>query len=839
MKIKSSMRNKLILAIFIGCLIPYFSGGLYLNMYIENRLYNESIENSNQVLYQVSELIDKTLMKDMKEEVSMLASLDCVKSIEKGINNYIYYKKDSFAYQNYEAEYTIAEYFRNVKESHETTNFIFLATKTGGYMEYPQFSPSKSYDPRVRPWYLAAVNHEEAYISEPYITSVSKEMVISFTKQIKSEDEVIGVVGISVNLSDLSSTIGRMKVGDSGYILVLSPLHKFVFSSAHPEWILKTPMECGLKDFTEDKLEKEKNFTTIIDGKESVVNCVSEDNGWHIISVSNKAEILSSAREVTKILTGIYVITFLLVIVILWHILNRFTEPILNISSVIKRMSDFKFDDDESIRSYSRRFDEIGTVSKAFMEMQNKINQYFEEITNSNLVITTKNDLLIATEEELTAQLEEISHQKDYIDFLAYHDPLTELPNRRKFIQILTNMVKQDQKGAVILLDLDDFKDINDVRGHVFGDQVLATIAKRLVGVANNRMIVSRFGGDEFLILVEIDQDKVEIDVFIRLINQLFDEKVNIDGNEIEIHYSMGIAVFPDDSVDVNQLIMEADLAMYSVKNSGKNGYQYFDDNMMKYQLKISNIENILREAVKSDGFKLVYQPMVEIKSGRIVSYEALLRLKEYSMSPVEFIEIAEKNGLILTIGRIVTERAIQQMYEWRKAGMDLKPISINFSANQLHDREYVNFIQELLEKYEIESKFIEIEITENIFLENKQIPLEFLRKLKDLGVSIAIDDFGTGYSSLNYLTFLPVDIVKLDRSLNMKFLEISNVKVMDSLISLVHSLGLMVVAEGIETLEQVKTLRRAECDFIQGYYFSKPLEAEKILEINDIIYKF
>lgn len=837
MKIKGSMRNKMILAIFLGCLIPYFLGGVYLNSYIENRRYNESIESSGQVLKQVSGLIEYSLINDMKEEVSMLASMECVKNADLGINNYTDYDPGTFVYQNYKIETEIEDYFRLVKESHEATNFIFLATTSGGYMEYPRFSPKKSYDPRVRPWYLSAIGQEAAYISEPYLTSITKEMVISFTKQVKKGDEVVGVIGISVNLEKLSSTICNMKVGDNGYLLVLSQEHRFIVSPMHPEWILKTPEECGLAG-TLQAVSDRMDTILKLDGSNKVINSVTAENGWTVISVMEEKDILKEARQITRILIVIYTITFLMVFLIIYQIANRITEPILTISSEIIRVSELDFAEDIHIKKYSKRMDEIGIVSKAFLEMHNKINQYVDQLTSSNREITAKNDMLTATEEELTAQLEEINHQKDYIDFLAYHDPLTELPNRRRFIEILSKRIHSGQKGAVILLDLDDFKGINDIRGHVFGDRVLETIAKRFESASDDRLFVSRFGGDEFLFLVEYDYDKREIDNYVNLISHIFGNKMKIEDNEIEIRYSMGIALFPEDSTDVNQLIMEADIAMYTVKNSGKNGYRYFDESMMQHQLKISNIENILREAIKNDGFRLVYQPVIDILSGQIVAYEALLRLKDHSMSPAEFIDVAEKNGLVLPIGRLVTEKVIRQMSEWRKTGTLLHTVSLNFSANQLHDVGYVGFIKDRLEQYGIEPGLLEIEITENIFLENKQLPLEFLEQLKTMGLMIAIDDFGTGYSSLNYLTFLPVDIVKLDRSLSMKFMEIDNVKVMDSLISLVHSLGLKVVAEGIETLEQVKALGRAQCDYIQGYYFSKPLEADKIPEINNKKYE-
>ncbi|MHB8127562.1 MAG: bifunctional diguanylate cyclase/phosphodiesterase [Mobilitalea sp.] len=889
MRIKSSMRNKLILAIFIGCLIPYFLGGIYLKVYIEKWLYNNSIDNTNQLISQVGELIDKSLVIDMKEEVTLLSSLDSVKNANQDINNYTEYDTNTFKYKENNTEEVIEDHFRVIKDSHKTTHFIFLGTENGGYMEYPRFSPSQSYDPRIRPWYTDTINQSGVVISEPYLTNVSKEMVISFTKQIETENAIIGVVGVSVELEELTNNINKIKIGESGYVIVMSPKQRFLVSPSHPERILKTAEELGLDSLKASEIRDENTFEAKLDGFERVFNVVtSAESGFYVISVVNKSEILHKAEEITNILIVIYLITFMLIFIIVFQILKHITEPILEISSVINHMTDFDFDfnDKPHIEKYTKKSDEIGIVATALVEMHDnfielmeqvnniddeiknidieknnefklelsknnpfsgvigsmnilmdKIYSYFNQLKATNHEIVGKNDLLTASEEELTAQLEEIDQQKEYINFLAFHDFLTGLPNRRSFVDFLTNKINLGHKGAVILLDIDDFKGINDILGHVFGDRVLETIAKRLENEVDDKIFVSRFGGDEFLILIETDETDCDLSNYVKKISHIFDDKIHIDDNDIEIKFSMGISLFPEDSIDVNQLVMNADLAMYAVKNTGKNGYKYFDTGMMDYQIKKSKIEVILRNAIENDGFKMVYQPIVNVETGQVYGYEALLRLKEYNISPAEFIEVAEKNGSIIKIGRIVTQKVVEQLSKWRKSGLDIKPVSINFSANQLLDSGYIQFIHDILNKNNIEADLLEIEITENIFLENKQVTLAFLKQLKEMGIKISIDDFGTGYSSLNYLTFLPVDKIKLDRSLNMKFLEIENIKVMDSMISLVHSLGFTVIAEGIEIIDQVKRLKIANCDYIQGFYFSKPLDEEQIPGMHTNIY--
>jgi len=849
LKINSSIRNKLLFAIFLGCLIPYFIGGVYLKSYTEGWLYRDNVENTNQLLYRVGELIDQSLVGDMKQEVTLLSYVDSVEKANNNLQNYTEYDRSTFRYQPSEIEKSIEEQFRLLKTSHKAVNFVFLGTEDGGYMEYPRFQAVQPYEPRLRPWYQYTIHNQEIRVSEPYLTKVSNEMVVSFTKRIKNrEDAEVGVIGITVNLYDLTTTINNIKIGKSGHILLMSPDHKFLVSPHHPDWIMKTPEELGISSFKAMGREDETVFESKLDNIDRVINVVTaRDSGWHIISAVEKSEILQKARAVTNILLIIYAITFVLIFLIVFQISKRFTRPILEISSVINRMTDFDFNFSTNLKAYTKQKDEIGTAAAALVDMHDHYTEFIDqvkyidtEIQNINIekndllkVEVSKNNPFHGVIDSMNTLLEKIHHEFKYINFIALHDSLTRLPNRRQFIDLLTAKLSSGKRGAVILLDLDDFKGINDTLGHVFGDRVIEGIAERLAEVADENVVVSRFGGDEFLVLVERGDDEEELDHLIQRIKSAFGSVIQIDNNNIEIRFSMGISLFPEDGTDVNQIVMNADLAMYSVKNSGKNGSKYFNSSMMKSQINKSKIEILLREAIEKDGFDLVYQPKVELKTGDISGYEALLRLKGSDIPPAEFVPIAEINGSIVRIGRIVTEKVVEQLSDWRKSGLELKPVSINFSANQLHDSGYLDFISQLMKKHNIEPRFIEIEITESIFLENKQATLIFLKKLKEMGIQISIDDFGTGYSSLNYLTFLPVDKIKLDRSLNLRFLATKNTKVMSSMIALVHSLGLTVIAEGIETLDQVEKMKAAECDFIQGYYFSRPLGPEKIAEIH------
>ncbi|WBW96733.1 EAL domain-containing protein [Oceanirhabdus sp. W0125-5] len=436
----------------------------------------------------------------------------------------------------------------------------------------------------------------------------------------------------------------------------------------------------------------------------------------------------------------------------------------------------------------------------------------------------------------ILSDITKLKEQEAYIEHLAYNDALTNIPNRVRFFDKLEEVTSQNQSGAVMLLDLDNFKEINDTLGHIYGDCVLKKVAQELMSIKEENIFISRFGGDEFLVLMNGEEEILSIEKYAKKIMHIFKNKLIIEGEEIYISASLGITRYPVDSNKVNQLIMNADMAMYNVKGEGKNNYMFFNKEMTEKLKKQIEIERILREAINEDGFKLLYQPQVCTYTGKIIGFEALVRIKDHYISPAVFIQVAEENGMINQMGRWVTKQAINQIAIWKEKGLNIKPIAINFSAKQLNDKEYIEFLKNALKEKAVDAKYIEIEITESIFLDKKEETIVFLNELKDLGIKIALDDFGTGYSSLSYLTFLPVDKIKLDKSLCDKFLEIENISVMDNIISLAHSLNLEVLAEGVEDIEQYKRLKVAECNYIQGYLFSKPLEAleaEKIYEDN------
>jgi diguanylate cyclase (GGDEF)-like protein len=430
-----------------------------------------------------------------------------------------------------------------------------------------------------------------------------------------------------------------------------------------------------------------------------------------------------------------------------------------------------------------------------------------------------------------------LKEQENYISQLAYIDPLTELPNRRKFEERLTAILKLGGNGAVLLLDLDNFKEINDTLGHVYGDRLLKEISRRLRIFETDEIFISRFGGDEFLILFENITDTDAITILVSEIIGLVSEIIKIDDNDNEISMSIGITKYPEDDSSVDELIMNADVAMYHVKDNGKNNFVFYNAEMRAEIHEKSRIEKVLDQALREDGFRLLLQPKINPKTGRVESAEALLRIKKGEVMPNKFIPIAEMSHRIIDIGRWVLEEIVILIHQWKTENRFIRPISINFSPKQMMDRDFVQFYKSLLKEYDIDPKYIEFEITESIIIRDENETREFLTELKSLGSNISLDDFGTGYSSLSYLTYMPVDTIKLDKTLCDRFVDIKDINVIKSLVSLAHGLGLTVIAEGIETFMQVELLSRIDCDLIQGYYYSKPLSVEAYENIMDQVF--
>jgi len=431
---------------------------------------------------------------------------------------------------------------------------------------------------------------------------------------------------------------------------------------------------------------------------------------------------------------------------------------------------------------------------------------------------------------------------------LAYYDELTELPNRELFSQSLERTIgiaKRDgEKFAVLFVDLDRFKRINDTLGHTIGDKLLKDVANRLAKctrytdsvahldpVASGNIKLARLGGDEFVIkLYGIDTDDSVASVANRIIDALT-PPFTCAGHQFVVTPSIGIAIYPQDGKTGEELLMNADSAMYRAKNVGRNNFKFFSETMRTKSLHRLALENLIRTAIEEEQFELHFQPKVDANTFRLVGAEALLRWhhpKRGTIAPDDFVPIAEETGLIVPIGQYVLREACEQVKVWSSSPVGAVPVSVNISSHQFRDGGLIQDVLDALAASGIDAKFLELEITEGVLLQDVEKTHVELKILKEAGISLSIDDFGTGYSSLSYLKRFPIDTIKIDRSFVKELhLDPDDAAICAAILAMSQQLGLNVVAEGVETREQLEFLQRHGCDHIQGYICSRALSAK------------
>lgn len=417
------------------------------------------------------------------------------------------------------------------------------------------------------------------------------------------------------------------------------------------------------------------------------------------------------------------------------------------------------------------------------------------------------------------------------IDYLAWHDPLTGLPNpilaRDRLQQALAHAAREHSQVALLLLDLDRFKLVNESLGRGYGDRLLQAIARRLQETLRDADTVSRHGGDEFLILaIGLDNAEVVGRVAQKLLDTLA-ASFGLDGHELTITTSIGVSLFPDDGSDYETLLRKAETALRHAKDGGRNLYRFFNEQMNVNALGRLVLENRLRQALERDELRLHYQPLVELATGRIVGAEALLRWQSAELgmiAPAHFIPVAEESGLIVPIGVWVLREACRQAQAWRNEGLPALTMAVNISVVQFKRADMVNTVAQALAESGLNPGALELELTESVLIQDVDAALYTVRRLKDMGVRLAIDDFGTGYSSMSYLRRLAVDQLKIDQSFVRELSEDpEDAAIVRAIIQLGRTLRLTTLAEGVETAEQAAFLRREGCELAQGYYFGRP----------------
>mgnify|MGYP000218782575 FL=1 len=550
--------------------------------------------------------------------------------------------------------------------------------------------------------------------------------------------------------------------------------------------------------------------------------CKLSDSNW-LYLIKQQGTQYQQILATLPITMSITLIIILMIAIWVSRILSaKYTEPIFTLRDNMTDASSGNLD----VKCDVASDDEFGDLSRMFNSMMDIISNNYKELSASKAAL------------EVSEQ--ELKKNYAHIEQLAYHDGLTGLYNRVAFMKYAYKIFHDASVGAskhaIFFIDLDNFKNINDTLGHDYGDLLLKDVSDRMLSCIASDDILARNGGDEFLVLKNRFDTVDDLENFASQLVNVVHHPFILNDETAVVSMSVGIAVFPNNGLTVSELIKNADIAMYNAKNSGKNSYRFFDSYMEDDVNRKNDLADILSHVIDKNEIYLQYQPQVNVESGQVTGYEALMRIESELVgfiSPAEFIPIAEETGIINILGEWALIEACNFNQVLIKSGFGPLRVSVNVSTTQLKDDHLIDIIKSIPEKTGMDLKHLEIEITESVLMNSFEHNLKLINQMKELGCSIALDDFGTGYSSFNYLTQIPIDTLKIDKS----FIDgiCSNEKdrcIADSIIDLAHKMDISVVAEGVEDNEQLQILQNQFCDTLQGYLFSKPLNSTDFIEL-------
>lgn len=683
---------------------------------------------------------------------------------------------------------------------------VWISNPTRSYNVYSDGSLSDvSYDVTTRPWYLPSssiTNKNQVWFSSLAESFYDKQQTAMIVKPIFGEAGIIGYIGMNVYIDSFPEIIDKLSDID-GNCLIVGVDGNVIYSQV--EWHLgKNISELGYIDnsVTSDILSGKSNFITTKVGNKNYYLSYNGIplTGW-TVGIYLDASVVTNQMFGFNLLYFISVACIIIFIcVAIYIVLRKSTKQIPDIVTALERISE----GDYSVRINAQSSDEISQIAGAI--------------------------------DELCIDLDEKSK---IIQSYAHFDLLTGLPNRKSLLESLdvhvenarTNMTKL----AVCCIDLDDFKWVNDTLGHSFGDELLLRFSEIITQFKHPTDIASRFGGDEFMIIMPNIEDESSPSELLSHIKDELLKPMSVLGHELYLRFTAGISLYPNDALTPDELIKNCDMAMYNAKSHGKNRFEYYDSSLQHSMTKTAKINQALSEALSKNEFSLVYQPIVDAKDRTVHSVEVLVRWTNDelgSIPPSEFIPIAEDTGLIVPIGTWILEQScITQKKLSKVYGRDII-LSVNISPEQMKQKNFIELVKDIIIRTGINPKHLQLEITESLLIDCTQNANDILTKICNLGVKIALDDFGTGYSSLSYLKHFPIHVLKIDKS----FIDeiVRNKKdyaITSSVINLVHNLGIVTIAEGVETTEQYGYLMEMDCEYIQGYLMSKPLPENMIID--------
>ncbi|MFT5871199.1 MAG: diguanylate cyclase (GGDEF)-like protein [Clostridium sp.] len=657
-------------------------------------------------------------------------------------------------------------------------------------------------------WWFTPVSTHRDYWGKPYNWKMDNGKVVefmSYTRAIYLGNELLCVVGSDFTYDNIREKIDSIKIYRSGFAFLLNSNYE----------IISYPLYKGnenIADINKDQFKQsidnlKEEDTSIIkykstDGSKKVTSLAKMSNGWIIGMTADEKEILSrmiSLRGFLYILIGILSI---LSILLSLRLGNKISKPIIAISNIVRNVGDSNYRVDIP-GEYLQRKDEIGILSVSIKTMSEKI----------------------------TDDLEEINYQNNILKY----DALTNATKKDYFRQLVNTYINDTEQSihnaAMMIINIDNFRVINETMSYDTGNMLLCEIARRLFSNISKLDLLSRTDGDEFTIFFKKIEDSKDMTHRIDMIFLLFNNPFNVYSEEIFVSISAGISIYPDDSCYHDELFKNACSAVNHVKSNKKNRYEFYQRSINKITTENYEIINNLRYALSRDEFELYYQPQIDIQKNMFIGVEALLRWNSPKgrIPPSKFIPLAEESNIIIPIGEWVLSEACKMGVKLMDLGFKVK-VGVNISAMQFKEIYLVELIKNTFKETGLPPSFLDIEITESILMDNSIITEQILKKLKDMGVGLSIDDFGTGYSSLAYLKNYVVDKLKIDRSFIKDIPYNDDGTIAKAIINLSKGLGIKVIAEGIEEKEQLEFLLKNGCDEVQGYYYSKPIPEDEII---------
>lgn len=636
----------------------------------------------------------------------------------------------------------------------------------------------------------------------------------------------LGYIVSTFHLAYFDNYLDALTFGDTGYAVLLDRNGDILY---HPDvslmgsQVTSAKLSSLVEEYNMGQIYSSGSFELFYNGTNQIYGySIIPELDWVLLVKQDISEVQAMTSLILTLLIFICAVILIVIVIFAHYLSKRYTEPIIELRDAMRAVSD----GDLAVQSNIRSKNELGELSKNFNKMLHIIKTNYEDLESMH--------------EELLSNEEQLRSNYDHIEYLAYHDTLTNLPNKLAFLDYVNTALisspGSNKSHAVYFVDLDNFKTVNDTLGHEYGDSLLIHTAKILTSIGENDML-ARAGGDEFLIFKEnIESKDKAIDCASSIIAR-FKDPIELNGEFIYLTMSIGIAIYPDNGLSPNALIKNADIAMYKSKDTGKNKYTLFDSRMEEELSRNTNILDILRGAIEKNDIYLQYQPQYDLATNSIIGFEALMRIRSDQLgflSPTEFIPVAEESGLIMELSAWLIRESCIYNKKLIDQGITPRYVSVNISSVQINRPGFIDFLSDILNETGLPPEYLVLEITESTLVSSIMDATELLHNLQKLGVNISLDDFGTGYSSLNYLTRMPINTLKIDKSFidNICTSE-KDARIAEAIISLAHSLQIKVVAEGVEALDQLELLKEKKCDIVQGFVYSHPLHPE---ELEDLI---